>query len=80
MLVDAKAAIDPIDEDDNTPLMLAARYGKTAAVKVLIAARASLTLSNKASHTAADAARHAGGASSRVIEELLVDAALDRDE
>ena len=76
ILVDAKASVDPTDEDDNTPLMLAARYGKVGAVKVLIAAFASLTLANKASHTAADTARHAG---SRVIEELLVDAALDRD-
>lgn len=66
------------DNDGNTPLLLAARYGgNLSAVKVLLQAKADLRVINGSGHTAADAARHAG---KKEIEDAIVDAELEAEE
>jgi Ankyrin repeats (3 copies)/Ankyrin repeat len=69
-------ALEAVDVDGNTPLLLAARYGHASIVKALIKVRANLKTVNKAGHTAVDAARVANHRS-RETEDALIDAEID---
>jgi uncharacterized protein len=65
------SVLDVADNDGNTPLLLAARYGRLDACKVLVGAGASLTSVNKAGHSPMDAARQGGNPA---VEDCLLDA------
>lgn len=65
------------DKDKNTPLILASRYAKLAAVKALVKAGCSLKATNAAGHAAVDAARHGGSAET---EDFLIDAEVEQEE
>ena len=75
----ARAALNAVDLEGNSPLLLAARYGHIALVRVLIKARADLRIVNKAGHTAADAARSNPSTKKNVQQtvDAIIDAELD---
>lgn len=60
LLLDRGAAIDSRAPNGNTPLMMAALYGKEETVKLLLARGADRNLKNRQDRTAADLARGAG--------------------
>lgn len=73
----ARPVLNAADLDGNTPLLLAARYGHIALVRLLIGAKADLHAVNKAGHTAADAAR--SNPSSKKCVKETVDALIDAE-
>jgi ankyrin repeat protein len=60
ILLERGAAVDAESPNRNTPLMMAARYGKEDSVKLLVAKGADLKRTNDLNMTAADCARSAG--------------------
>jgi ankyrin repeat protein len=60
VLVNAGAQVDARDHDENTPLLLAARYGKLPVVKLLLKHKADVCAVNAGGHSAADASRQGG--------------------
>lgn len=74
VLLEAGADKECRDVDGNTPLLLAARYGKLEVVSALLAAGADLSATNTIGNGAADNARQGG---SKPTEDLIVDAQID---
>jgi ankyrin repeat protein len=60
VLLERGAVVDAESPNRNTPLMMAARYGKEDSVKLLVAKGADLKRTNDLNMTAADCARSAG--------------------
>jgi ankyrin repeat protein len=60
LFLERGATVDAMSPTRNTPLMMAARYGKEDSVKLLLAHGADLTLINDRNLNAADIARSAG--------------------
>ena len=56
------AAVDTVDSHGNTPLMIAARHGRTEVARVLLASAADASLRNRSGDRAGDLARRAGHA------------------